>query len=95
MGSVEGGIVGTPVREASDQGLIIGTVVKIDQPLGGAAVLCLEHGEQGSDGTGAGGSGHESFRFDEISLQGQATLSERCSDGLPTGPCSGEGEPAS
>jgi hypothetical protein len=26
-------------------------------------VLCLEHGEQGSDGTGASGGGHESFRL--------------------------------
>ena len=47
------GIVGTPVIQASDQHLIAGGVVQLYQPSGDAAMLCFEHGEQGSDDTSA------------------------------------------
>ena len=63
-------IVGAPVIQASDQGLIVGTMVLFDQPLGDAAMLCLEHQQQRGDDAVA--VDHGSFALvDEISLQGQ------------------------
>ena len=48
---IVGGVVGAPVGETCHEGLIIRAVVEFDQPLGDGAVLCFEHGEQGSDDT--------------------------------------------
>jgi hypothetical protein len=83
---VVGRIVGTPVSKASHEGLIIRAVVQIYQPLGAGAMLGGEHHEQGGDDAGA--VDHGSFRFDEISLQDQGAISDRCSDSSPTDPCS-------
>ena len=58
------GVVCFPVGQTLDQGLVISTVVEFNQPLGGGAMLSLEHGEQGSDGTLAGGGGHRVGSFD-------------------------------
>jgi len=48
------GIVLAPVLLTGDQFLIGATVVEIDHPLRGAAMLCFEHGDQGSDQAGTG-----------------------------------------
>jgi len=78
MGSIQGRVVCPPVGKALQQQGIIGTMVQFHQPGGGAAVLCLEHGEQGSDGTGASVAGHGlvSFELIEVYRQGR-TPSER------------------
>ena len=54
------GIVCSPVGEAGDQLGIGGAVVHLQQPGGsfGVAVLGVEHSDQGSDHTLAGGGGH-------------------------------------
>lgn len=58
------GVVCFPVGQTLDQGLVVCSVVKLDQPLGGGAMLSLKEGEQGSDGTLASGGGHRGGSFD-------------------------------
>ena len=71
-------VVCSPVREASSQLSIAGAVVKLQQPGGclGVAMLGVEHGNQGSDHTLAGGGGHRSVSVvDLISIAwGRAPL---------------------
>jgi len=51
-------IVQTPVGQARQQHLIARAMVQFDQPRGDVAVLCLKHGEQGSDDAIASGGAH-------------------------------------